>query len=60
MTEEQNIALRQEAIFQAIKANTGNTYDDEGRLIVNADKIVEAAKKFETYLKGSTNVNESL
>lgn len=52
MTEEQNIALKQEALYQAIKANTGSSYDEEGRHITNPDKIVEAAKKFEAYLNG--------
>lgn len=40
------------ALDQAIKANTGSDYDDGERHIINADKIIEAAKKFETYLKG--------
>lgn len=37
--------------IQAIKSNSGNSYDKEGRITTNPDKIVEAAKKFESYLK---------
>lgn len=44
------------ALDQAIKANTGSSYDEEGRHITNPDKIVEAAKKFEVYLKETNNV----
>lgn len=40
------------ALDQAIKSNAGSSYDEEGRHITNPDKIVEAAKKFETYLRG--------
>lgn len=47
---------KQIALELAIKANSGSFYDDEGRHITNPDKIVEAAKKFEAYLKETTNV----
>lgn len=43
------------ALEQAIKANAGHAYDDEGRSVTDADKIVEAAKKFEAYLKEKAN-----
>lgn len=36
---------KQEALELAIKSNCGNFYDDEGRHLVDADKIIEAAKK---------------
>lgn len=44
------------SLDQAIKSNSGSSYDDEGRHITDADKIVEAAKKFEAYLKETDNV----
>lgn len=47
--------LKAMCIDGAIKSGAGHAYDDEGRDIVKADLIVEAAKKFETYLKGNTN-----
>lgn len=49
-------STKQEALDQAIRANAGNSYDDEGRMIIDPAKIIEAAKKFETYLKESSNV----
>lgn len=45
-------ALKQLALDQAIKANLGSSYNDEGKSITDAGKIVEAAKKFEAYLNG--------
>lgn len=47
---------KQEALDQAIKANSGHSYNNEGRHIIDADKIIAAAKKFEAYLKETTNV----
>lgn len=47
---------KQEALHYAIEAKSGNSYDDEGRAIVDPNKVVEAAKKFEAYLKETTNV----
>lgn len=44
------------ALDQAIKANSGSSYDEEGRHITNPDKIIEAANKFEAYLRGTKNV----
>lgn len=46
---------KHEALELAIKANTGTAYDEDGNMITSPDKIVEAAKKFETYLKETTN-----
>lgn len=43
------------ALDQAIKANAGTSYDEYGRLITDANKIVEAAEKFEAYLKENSN-----
>lgn len=40
------------SLDQAIRSNSGQSYDDEGRSIVDVERIVKAAKKFETYLKG--------
>lgn len=48
--------IKNEALNLAIKANTGHAYDEEGRSITDPDKIIKAAKKFEAYLKGTTNV----
>jgi hypothetical protein len=47
--------IKQISLDQAIKSNAGSSYDDEGRHITNSDKIVEAAKKFEAYLKETGN-----
>lgn len=44
--------LSKKALDQAIKSNSGSSYDEEGRVTTNPDKIVEAAKKFEVYLNG--------
>lgn len=52
----QLINIKQISLDQAIKANTGSAYDDKGRHITNPDKVVEAAKKFEAYLKETPNV----
>ncbi len=45
--------LRITALDRAIKSGVGNTID-EGTAFskVSEDKIIEAAKKFEAYLKG--------
>lgn len=51
----QPINIKQISLDQAIKSNAGSSYDDEGRHIINTDKIVEAAKKFEAYLNGDKN-----
>lgn len=39
------------ALDQAIRSNSGNSYDDDERHIVDADRVIAAAKKFEAYLK---------
>lgn len=46
--------VRLTALDRAIQSNSGEDYDNEGRSITNPDKILEAAKKFEAYLKGTT------
>lgn len=46
--------IKVRALELAIKANAGASYDENGRGIIDADKIIAAATKFETYLKGTT------
>lgn len=48
--------IRLTALDRAMAANVGQEYDDMGFIVTSADKILEAAKKFEAYLKGETNV----
>lgn len=50
--KRQEMSIRSVATEMAIKAGTGAAYDDEGRHVCNADKIVDAAKKFEAFIKG--------
>lgn len=47
--------LRLTALDRAIEAGSGNDYNPDGKPIINIDKIIEVAKKFEEYLKGTTN-----
>lgn len=47
--------LRLTALDRAITSGLGNSYNDLGISIVDAEKIITAAKKFEEYLKGDTN-----
>lgn len=55
LTKEEMTRLT--ALDRAISSGAGNVYTDELQLIVSADKILEASKKFEEYLKGTiTNV----
>lgn len=44
-----------EALELAIRSNAGTTYDADGKMITSPDKLVEAAKKFEAYLKEANN-----
>jgi hypothetical protein len=50
--KRQAMSIRSVAVEMAIKANIGQSYDDEGRNISDANRIVEAAKKFEAFIKG--------
>jgi len=47
--------LRLTALDIAITSGSGNSYNDLGMSIVDAEQIITAAKKFEEYLKGETN-----
>lgn len=42
------------SLDQAIRSNSGQSYDEEGRNRIDPDKIIKAAKKFEAYLKGKS------
>jgi hypothetical protein len=44
--------LRLTALDRAIQSGAGTTYNDMALATVNPDKLIEAAKKFEIYLKG--------
>lgn len=48
-------AIRSVAMEMAIRSSSGSTYDEEGRSIIDPDKVVNAAKKFEAYIKGELN-----
>ena len=52
---DKDTKLRLTALDRAIDANTGNIYSDNNLVIVSPDIILEAAKKFEAYLKGDNN-----
>lgn len=43
-------------IDHAILAQCGKSYNEDGNSIVDHDKIISAAKAFEDYLKGTSNV----
>lgn len=45
--------LRLTALDRAISSGAGKSYNDDGMSIINPDKILEAASKFEKYLKGT-------
>lgn len=51
-TSNRDMAIRSTAIDMAIRSNCGHSYDAESRLIVEAEKIIEGAKLFESYIKG--------
>lgn len=42
-------------IEQAIKSNCGLDYSHDGSMITDFEKILQAAKAFEAYLKGTNN-----
>lgn len=46
--------LRLTALDRAITSSSGSGYNDANLHTVNVDKILEAAKKFENYLKGES------
>lgn len=50
--KRQAMSIRSVATEMAIKAGIGTAYDTDGRQIADADRIVAAAKKFETFIKG--------
>lgn len=48
--------IKERALAYAIETNAGASYNDDGKLVIDADKIIEAATKFEAYMKGTNNV----
>lgn len=54
--DSEEYQTRFDALEFAIKSGVGHTHDDNNMSIVEANRIVDAAKKFETYLKGTNNV----
>ena len=55
---DKNERFRLTALDRAISSGVGNEIDINTAFnTVNSDKIIEAAKKFEAYLKGNTNGN---
>lgn len=44
--------LKSLALENAIKANCGQSYDEDGKSFNDPDKLIEAAKKIEAYLTG--------
>ena len=55
--DKEEIGLRLTALDRAISSGVGNEIDVNTAFTkVNEDKIIEAAKKFEVYLKGTNNV----
>lgn len=55
MTDLEQIQLRQYALDASIKSGVGTYHkDDSPFMSVDAEKIVEAAKKFEAFMKGKT------
>jgi hypothetical protein len=53
---DQATKIRLTALDRAITSGSGGDYTNEGFSTVNTDRILEAAKKFEAYLKGENNV----
>jgi len=49
------MSIRSVAVEMAIKSGSGTSYDDEGRQIVDAQRIISAAKQIENYIKGEIN-----
>lgn len=47
-------SIRSAAIDMAIRANCGQDYNEEGRAINSDDKIVNAASKFENFIKNGS------
>lgn len=45
------------ALNYAIKSACGTEHSDCGFVTTNPDKLIEAAKKFETYLKDDNDAN---
>lgn len=44
---------REAALELAIRAGAGQSYNGDGNCVIDSDLLIEAAKKFETYLKGA-------
>ena len=53
MAQTENEKRRYAALECALRCNSGNDYNDSALPVTNIDRIVEAASKFEKYLKGT-------
>lgn len=45
------------ALDYAVKSGAGNDFTENGERFINADRILEAAKKFENYLNQKETKN---
>lgn len=54
---DKNEKMRLTALDRAIQSAARTEYSETGLATVNSDKVLEAAKKFEAYLKGEANAN---
>lgn len=51
-SETRNHAVRTASIDFAIRSQCGQSYDSDGRIIYDPDKMVLAATKFEAFIRG--------
>lgn len=49
---EKTRAIRSMCMEWAVRSNCGNVSDNESRILTDPDKILNAARKFEAYIKG--------
>lgn len=47
-----DVAIRSACLDMAIRAGCGQYYDDDGRMLFDDEIIVNAANKFEAFIKG--------
>ena|ERR1700761_6212385 len=55
--EARDQAIRTACLDMAVRSNCGHVYDDEGRNTTSDDKLLSAAKKFESYIRGEKFIN---
>jgi hypothetical protein len=51
-------AIRTAAIDCAIRSNCGQSYDEEGRQIVDASQVIQGAIKFEKFIRGEITLED--